>query len=243
MGKSVIIYEDEPLLRTHLQKVFYTIREEFHLLDSFPDADDVLNHLNTYQPDVIIMDIQMKSDDDGIYALYKIKNANARTKVMMLTTFDTDDKVFNAICLGADGYMLKTDFSSYAFPQEAIKKSLNIIFDGGAYLTPSVAKQILNLFTNSSIGEMVDLVKRKFNTIFKNESTGKNVSAMLTEKQMVVLREISEGKTTTEIANALGISDNTVNTHIKAIYSILEVHSRARAIKKAIEYRLVRFTS
>ena len=65
----------------------------------------------------------------------------------------------------------------------------------------------------------------------------------LLKKQMIVLQEISEGKTTTEIANALGISENTVNTHIKAIYGVLEVHSRAKAIKKAIEFRLVRYTS
>lgn len=243
MGKSVIIYEDEPLLRTHLQNVFYTIRDEFHLLDSFPDADDVLSHLNTFQPDVIIMDIQMKGHDDGLYALYKIKNAGVHTKVMMLTTFDADEKVFNALCLGADGYMLKTDFSSYTFPQEAIRKSLNTIFNGGAYLTPSVAKQILNLFASQSIADMVDKVKRRFNTIFKNESNIKNVIARLTEKQLIVLKEISEGKTTTEIANELQISENTVNTHIKAIYGVLEVHSRAKAIKKAIEFRLVRYTS
>jgi len=239
----VIIYEDEPALRNHLQKVFYSIREEFHLLDSFPHADEVLDHLSTFQPDVIIMDIQMKSDDDGLFALYKIKNTGGHTKVMMLTMFDADEKVFNAICLGADGYMLKTDFSSYAFPQEAIRKSLNIIFDGGAYLTPSVAKQILNLFTNQFIGEMIEKVKWRFNTIFKNESNSKNVVARLTEKQMIVLREISDGKTTTEIANSLGISENTVNTHIKAIYSVLEVHSRAKAIKKAIEFRLIRYPS
>lgn len=239
MRLSVIVYEDEPLLRNQLEKVFHTLREEFHLLDSFPHPRNVSLHLDTYKPDIIIMDIQMESDDDGLYALYKIKKSYPHTKVMMLTTFDQDDKVFNAISLGADGYMLKSDFSSYQFPQEAIRKSLRVIMDDGAYLTPSVAKQILNLFSNQTIVELIKNVKERFNAVFKNE-IGENKSNRFTRMQLIVLREISEGKSTAEIAKELQLSQNTINTHIKAIYNTLQVNSRAMAIKKALEDRLVR---
>src|SRR6187399_1689494 len=240
MAKAVIAYEDQPDLRKKLEYVFYAIKEEFNLLNSFPHPEDVLEHLKLYKPDIVIMDIQMNDDDDGLNALYKIKNANPAIKVMMLTTFDIDEKVFNAICLGADGYMLKTDFSSQQLPHEAMKKSLRMIFDGGAYLTPSVAKQILNLFSDRSIGEKMNKVKERFQAIFKNESKSSKASSGLTRMQMTVLQEITNGKTTAEIARDLQLSENTINSHIKAIYSELEVHSRSKVIKKAMEEKWVR---
>jgi len=240
MGKAVIAYEDEPALRKQLENVFYAIREEFNLLDSFPDPSDVVEHLSSYKPDIVIMDIQMTGDDDGLNALYRIKNINPKIKVMMLTTFDVDEKVFNAICLGADGYMLKTDFSSYQLPHEAMRKSLRIIFEGGAYLTPSVAKRILNLFADQSIAEKINKVRSRFQAIFKNESRNIKESSGLTRMQTIVLQKITDGNSTAEIARELHLSENTINSHIKAIYSVLEVHSRTKAIKKALEQRWVK---
>jgi len=236
MIKRVIAYEDEPLLRTQLENVFFTIREEFSLLASFPEACEVLQHLSSFKPDVVIMDIAMTDDEDGLIALYKIKNASPQVKVMMLTTFDVDDKVFNAICLGADGYMLKTDFSSYQLPHEAMRKSLRVLFEGGAYLTPSVAKRILNLFNDHSIGDKMNKVRERFQAIFKRESHHQE----LTRMQTIVLQKIIEGKSTAEIARELQLTENTINSHIKLIYNTLEVHSRSKAIKKALEEKWIK---
>ena len=239
MAKAVIAYEDEPALRERLENVFYAIREEFTLLESFPHPIGVLEHIATYKPDIVIMDISMIGEDDGLNALYKIKNADSNIKVMMLTTFDVDEKVFNAICLGADGYMLKTDFSNQHLPHEAMRKSLRIIFDGGAYLTPSVAKRIINLFADRTIAEKINKVRERFQAIFKNESKHQKSSSGLTRMQSIVLQKITDGNTTAEIARDLDLSENTINSHIKAIYSILEVHSRSKAIKKALEEKWV----
>ncbi|HUR31071.1 MAG TPA: response regulator transcription factor, partial [Saprospiraceae bacterium] len=199
-------------------------------------------NVNELKPDLVIMDIQLKNDDDGIFALYKIKVTYPDTKVMMLTTFDQDEKVFNAISLGADGYMLKSDFSSYRAPHEAMRKCLHTIFDGGAYLTPLIAKQILDLFSNHTIADMIHKVRLRFNTLLKNQSNTKNVRSELTRMQMAVLQKIVEGKSTSEIAQELFLSENTINTHIKNIYSALGVHSRASVIKKAIERKLVKYS-
>jgi DNA-binding NarL/FixJ family response regulator len=193
-----------------------------------------------YNPDVIIMDIRMKGNEDGIYALYQVKKTNPFIKVMMLTTFDMDDKIFNSICLGADGYMLKTDFSSYQNPQDAILKSLGIIFDGGAYLTPSVAKKIMGLFfSGHSIVERIQAAKEKFGSWFNKDSKGRVKTNTLSKMQIKVLEEIIEGKSTSEIAKALFLSENTINTHIKGIYNFLGVHSRAKAVKMAMDARLI----
>ena len=241
MCKSVILYEDEHELRMHLENVFSLLHDEFVLLGAFPDADEVLAHLKTYAPDMVLMDIQLKGDEDGLVALYKIKTASSGTRVMMLTTFDEDDKVLNAISLGADGYMLKTDFSSYLEPHEALQKSLNTILDGGAYLTPTVAKKILDLFQNPTISDRIANIKARFSGILSIKSSGSQKLYSLTRKQKIVLQKIAEGKPTSEIARELQLSENTVNTHIKAIYSVLAVHSRVSAIKKAIENKLVKF--
>lgn len=240
MAKNIIAYEDDPALRKQLENVFYTIRDEYNLIATFPNPIGIIAELNVYKPDVVLMDLQMLEEDDGLTALYKIKQNVPHIKVLVLTMFDADQKVFNAICLGADGYMLKSDFSSYQVPHEAMRKSLNTIFEDGAYLTPSVAKQIMKLFTDQSIADKIKRVKDQFQALFTADLSSKKFKPSgLTRMQTQVLQKIIDGKTTSQMAREMEITENTVNSHIKAIYRILEVHSRALAIKKAIEHRWV----
>lgn len=240
MAKIVIAYEDDPALRKQLESVFYALREEYNLIATFPNPIGITAELNLYKPDVVLMDLQMLEEDDGLVALYKIKQTAPSIRVLVLTMFDADQKVFNAICLGADGYMLKSDFSSYQMPHEAIRRSLKTIFEGGAYLTPSVAKQIMKLFSDQSLAEKMKRVKDRFQAIFQKEPGGAKYSASgLTKMQTLVLEKIIDGKTTAQMAREMELSENTVNSHIKAIYSTLEVHSRALAIRKAIENKWV----
>jgi DNA-binding NarL/FixJ family response regulator len=238
MVRKAIAYEDDPALRSQLESVFYAIRNEYQLIATFPNPVKVLKELEQYQPDVVLMDLQMLEDDDGLVALHKIKQTAPHIKVLVLTMFDADQKIFNALCLGADGYMLKTDFSSDQLPHLAMQKSLNTIFNSGAYLTPSVARQIMKLFIDPSIGERMNRVKERFQLIFQKDVTRQKYhDAGLTRMQTTVLEKIIEGMTTSEIAAELEVTDNTVNSHIKAIYATLGVHSRAMAIKKAMEHK------
>ena len=240
MAKKVIAFEDDPALRAQLESVFYSIREEYDLQATFPNPLGLEQALKDYKPEVVLMDLQMLEDDDGLVALYKIKQVAPTIRVLVLTMFDADQKVFNAICLGADGYMLKSDFSSYQLPHEAMKKSLKTIFEGGAYLTPSVAKQILKLFSDLSIADKMKKVKDRFQALFASDGTGSKFSSSgLTRMQIAVLQKIIDGKTTPQMAREMDLSENTINSHIKAIYSTLEVHSRALAVKKAIEQKWV----
>ena len=133
--------------------------------------------------------------------------------------------------------MLKSDFSANRVPHEAMRKSLSIMYENGAYLTPSVAKQIMKLFSDASIGDKMKKVKEKFASIFQGDADEKYKGTELTKMQKLVLGKIVDGMTTAEIATDLELSENTINTHIKAIYSILGVHSRALAIKKAMELK------
>jgi DNA-binding NarL/FixJ family response regulator len=238
MIKTVLAYDDEETLRHQLENVFYSLRDQFSLLSTFSNIRNIEDNLAEHKPDIVILDIQMEGDDDGLNALYRIKKSNPNIKVMMLTTFDVDDKVFNAICLGADGYMLKTDFASQ-MPHEAMRKSLRIIFEGGAYLTPSVAKRILNLLADATIADKINKVRERFQAIFNNNRTGIKKQSGLTPMQTIVLQKIIDGKKTSEIAKELQLKENTINTHIRGVFNVLEVHSRARAIKKAMEEKWI----
>jgi DNA-binding NarL/FixJ family response regulator len=241
MIKKVIAYDDNVELLNQFNSIFYTLRQEFQLEASFTDASQILLHLDKYKPDVVLMDIQMLKDDDGLVALYQIKQHAKDTKVLMLTMFENNDNVLNAICLSADGYMLKSEFSTREIPHEALRKSLRVIFEGGAYLTPAIAKKILSLFSDESLMEKIVKVKERFKDILTARSVEKeqNTTYKLTPKQRVVLNKIVEGKPTEEIAEEMAVTENTVNTHIKAIFRELEVHSRAKAIRKAIEEKIV----
>ena len=242
MNKKVIAYDDEAAIRKTLVGVFGVLKADYELVATFPHANDVIAHIKTYQPDVILLDIEMReNEEDGLLALHAIKKQYPNQKVMMLTTFDNDDKVFNAICLRADGYMLKTDLIDH-IPQVVMRQSMNIIFSGGAYLTPTVAKKILHLFQDSGIGEKIQKVVARFTNIFNQSNNPKplNMAYKLTKTQQFILEQIVEGKTAVQIAKAQGVSENTIFTHIKAIYQELEVHTRGEAVRKAYEERLVK---
>ena len=240
MARTVIAYEDDPALRNQLESVFFSLRDEYHLVATFPDPTKILSALKHYKPEIVLMDLQMLEEDDGLVALYKIKQKAPDIKVLVLTMFDADHKVFNAICLGADGYMLKSDFSSYSLPREAMRRSLHVIFDGGAYLTPSVARQIMQLFNDHRIADRVQKVREAFQAIFKkNKGSSRLQASGLTPMQIQVLQGIIDGKTTAQMARDMHLSEHTINSHIRAIYANLGVHSRALAIRKAIENKWI----
>lgn len=241
MPKSVIAYDDEAALRKQLDNLFYTLRTDFTLTATYPNAVDILAHVKMYKPDIILLDIDMReNNEDGLIALYEVKKAYPNQKVMMLTTFDDDEKIFNAICLGADGYMLKSDFVHY-LPHEVMRRSLNNLLSDGAYLTPAVAKKILHRFRDVGVGAKIQKIIDRFKILFSQSSKPKqrDMDYKLKDIQFDILEEIVAGKTTPQIAAEKGMPENTVNHHIKGIYRELEVHSRAQAVRKAIEERIV----
>lgn len=242
MSKQVIAYDDELSMRTQLTNVFRALRNEYDLILTFPNAVDVLTHIKQYKPHIILLDIEMReNEEDGLIALYEIKSKYPNQIVMMLTTFDNDDKIFNAICLGADGYMLKSDFIKN-MPIDVMRRSLNIIFSDGAYLTPAVAKKILHLFRDATIGVKVQKIVDRFkNLISQPKKIQRNDMAyQLKPIQIQILEDIVAGKKSSEIATERDMPENTINHHIKGIYRELEVHSRAQAVRKAIEESIVK---
>lgn len=166
--------------------------------------------------DVILMDIQMP-EMDGITATEIIKNKYPHIKIIMLTVFDDDENIFNAIKAGANGYLLKE------IDAENLNKSIIEVVSGGAPMTPSIALKTLKLLRNPlSITNTQELEQIK-----------------LTNRETDILEHLSKGLNYNSIAENLIISPSTVRKHIENIYKKLQVHNKMEAVTKAKKHKLI----
>lgn len=211
---SVWLIEDNTTFRRSLSRVINRSKElscvkEF---SSFEEADFFLNAKEL--PDVILLDIGLPGMN-GIDALGEIRIKAPHVKVVVLTAFDDDDKIFRAICAGASGYLLKT--SSVGAVASAIQEA----FEGGAPMTPLVAHRVLQLLSRSSLSRIV-----------KKPSP-------LTNREKQVLELLVDGLIKKEIATQLGVSIHTVSTHLRKIYEKLHVSTNTAAVAKAIREGII----
>lgn len=164
------------------------------------------------EPHIVLMDIDMPVMS-GIEAVSESKLRFPNTKYLMLTIFDEDEKIFNAIKVGANGYLLKDE------PVEKIKEAIDSLMnDEGAPMSPSIARKVLNLLTNT---------EQNFSKQEQKETNEYN----LTEREKEILTLLVEGLEYKEIASQLGLSPNTIRNNITKIYSKLHVTSRMQAAK------------
>lgn len=160
--------------------------------------------------DLILMDIQMPGMD-GIEATDIIKNKYPQIKVLMLTVFDDEENIFNAIRAGADGYLLKET------KPEELYKGIKDIIDGGSSMSPEVARKTLKLLRNPNIQPVA--------------ANTEEIS--LSNREIEILEQISKGLNYQLIAENLIISPGTVRKHIENIYKKLQVHNKVEALQKA----------
>lgn len=207
----ILLYEDNAGYRENLAKLLDT-DPGLRVVGQYSDCRRLREQVDLHRPDLVLLDIDMPYVD-GLQGLYLLKQHAPLVKALMLTIFDDNDKVFSAICLGADGYLLK-----HTAPNK-ILDALHDLFNGGAPMTPSIARKVLDLFPKSLVMPPKDY--------------------QLTEKERAVLSLLVTGKSYKMIAAEMGVTVNTVRTHIKGIYEKLAVHSAAEAIIKAIREQIV----
>ncbi|MBK8485975.1 MAG: response regulator transcription factor [Saprospiraceae bacterium] len=205
----IIIYEDNDHLRSSLCSLFMW-NQDFEVLSAKANPSEVLNDIQEFNPDVILMDIDMPIMN-GIEALGIIRGKQIEIPVIMLTIFDDNDNIYNAICAGANGYLLKNDF-------ENVISAIREVLKGGAPMTGSVARKILNSFSKSS------------------PSKG-NVPETLTEREIEILDLLVKGYSYKMMADKLQLSIDTIRTHIKKIYKKLQVNSATEAIYAFSKFR------
>jgi DNA-binding NarL/FixJ family response regulator len=205
MPIKVLIYDDNDHLRNSI-KTMLQWDAAFEVAAAMPDATTVITDVHTFLPDVIIMDVDMPPSN-GVEAVQTLRAAKIEIPVLMLTVFEDNDNIVNAICAGASGYLLKKDINNLS---AAIKDVLN----GGAPMTSIVAKKVIQLFPQKSP--------------VKN-----SLPSALTKREADILNEMIKGNSYKMIAANLNISLETVRTHLKNIYKKLQVSSATEAVYKA----------
>jgi len=208
----VTIFEDNKHLR---ESLYYLINgtDGFNCVGAYPDCNDLLFHLNKNLPDVVLMDIEMPGIN-GIEGVKLIRKNFPEIYVLMQTVFYDDENIFNAVCAGASGYILKS--TSPANYVEAIRDVKN----GGSPMTGSIARRVLELFQ-------------------KNYAPTINSDYQLTPKEKEILQQMVQGKSFKMVADVLNITYETVRTHMKSIYHKLHVNSNTEAVSKAIREKIV----
>ncbi len=178
---------------------------------SFGSCEAALDALGTPPPpQVILLDINLPGIN-GIEGLKKIKAAAPPVHVIMLTISDDAGNVFEAICSGASGYILKTS------PLETITQSITDVMNGGAPMTPVIARSVLNFF------KRLAPAKPDYG---------------LSPRELEILQLLVDGGSKKEIASAVGLSYHTIDKHVRSIYEKLQVHSVSAAVAKALRERL-----
>ncbi len=209
----VWLIEDNERLRATLARAINQI-PGLHCDADFCAVEPALAQLaGGNAPHVVLLDIGLPGID-GITGLPKLKTAAPQMKVIILTVFDDHDRVFRAVCAGADGYLLKTS------PMDRIGEALREVSRGGASMNPEIARKVLDLFNNQ-----------------KPQKTQGDQG--LTERELEVLKLIVAGLTKKEVAARMQLSQHTVDTHLRNIYQKLHVNNRAGAVATAIRERLV----
>ena len=214
----VVLIEDNPDFLDGLSQLIQG-SPGYAVAGAFPAVEDALSSrlLNTSAAnvaDVILLDIHLPGKS-GIEGIGLLKEKFIGAKIIMVTVFDDDENIFNAILAGADGYILKQTSSA------GVLQSILDAKGGGTPMTPLVARRVLEFF-RSYHGERQPVEP-------ENE---------LSRRELEVLQALVQGYDTKGIADALFISTETVRNHLKHIYGKLHVNSRAQAVAKAIKERL-----
>ena len=208
----LLIYEDNPQLREGLTMLING-SDGFEVLASYKNCDHVVDEIEAFAPDVVLMDIDMPGTN-GLEGLRRIRESNSKVKVLMLTVFDDDNNIFKAISNGANGYVLKKTRPAKLL--EYITEAQS----GGAPMTASVATQVLHMFASMNRDKKED----DYN---------------LSDREREVLQLLVEGYSYKMIASEKFISIDTVRSHIKKIYEKLHVNSKSEAVAKAFKNRIV----
>jgi DNA-binding NarL/FixJ family response regulator len=210
MKTKIILYDDNETLAKSIQLMLED-ENDMEVIASFNNAETVIEDISSLNPDVVLMDIDMPKVN-GVEAVKLIRHKLPSLPVIMLTVFDDNDNIFNAVCAGASGYILKRN--AVAEVPEAIRNVLT----GGAPMTGSVARKVLQMVPGQQPK------KEEFN---------------ITSHEKKVLEYLVKGFSYKMIATELQVTVDAIRFHIKKIYDKLHVHSATEAVSKALQNKIV----
>jgi DNA-binding NarL/FixJ family response regulator len=215
MSLRIAIFDDNKNIRESIKMLLDTV-PDFEVVGSYSHVLDCVDDVKECRPDVVLMDIEMPGMT-GIEAVKKIKKEFPQIQVLMQTVFEDDDRVFDSICSGASGYILKN------FLNTKLIEAITELQYGGSPMSPSIARKVL-----SKMQQIPQFVRPE-------EAPNYD----LTPREKEVLSCIVEGLAYKMIADKLTISYETVRSHVKKIYEKLHVASLTEAVSKAMKERIV----
>lgn len=207
----VMIIEDQRELREGLATLI-NFTNGFKCTGSFRSMEEALARLRREKPDVVLSDIGLPGMN-GIEGIREIKKLYPDLKTLMLTVYDDDERIFDALCAGASGYLLKRT------PPTKLLENIKEAITGGAPMSPEVALKVIKLFRDIRPPERVDYD--------------------LTPHETRLLKLLVDGHNYTTAAEELKVSYNTIKFHMRNIYEKLQVHSKSEAVAKALRNRLI----
>jgi DNA-binding NarL/FixJ family response regulator len=207
----VTIVEDERELRDGI-KALLELTPNFSCSGAFRTMEEALRSITESKVDLILTDIGLPNMD-GIEGTRRLRERYPALPIIVFTIHGEDDKIFRALCAGANGYLLKDT------PPSRIVEAMHETMNGGAPMSPEVARRVVELF-------------RRFNP-------PEQANYRLTTQETQILRLLADGHHYKTAASELGISSNTVSFHLKNIYEKLRVHSKTEAVAKALRERLL----
>ena len=210
----ILIADDQELVRTGF-RVVLDAEPDFEVVGEAADGLAALDAAETLRPDVVLMDIRMPNLD-GIEATRRIAASDGAPRILILTTFDLDDYVYEALRAGASGFLLKDARA------EELRQAVRMVASGDALLSPAITRRLIESYT-----------RRPPSTVHPAPL------AELTPRELEVLRLVARGLSNADIARELIVGDATVKTHVARIFSKLDLHDRAQAVVLAYESGLV----
>ncbi|MGN6575562.1 MAG: response regulator [Nocardioides sp.] len=217
MTVRVVIADDQQLVRTGLRMIL-AAEEEIAVVGEAADGAEAVDVCRRERPDVVLMDVRMPGVD-GIDATHELTVDPNGPRVLVLTTFDLDDVVYDALRAGASGFLLKDA------PEERLVTAIRVVAEGGSLFAPSVTRRLIE-----------DFARRDARRPAPNLES-------LTDRETEVLRQVARGLSNAEIAAELFVSENTVKTHVARVLMKLGLRDRVQAVVLAYESGLVSSTS
>ena len=215
MSIRVVVADDQEIVRAGFAALLET-QEDFQVVGTASDGEEAVRLCSDQSPDVVLMDVRMPTMD-GIEATRQVTEGDTAPKVIMLTTFDLDEYVYDALGSGASGFLLK-DVTA-----ETLFDAVRVVAAGDALLAPGVTRRLVSEFAR----------------LRPTLPARPEAIAELTPRETEVLRLVAEGLSNGEIAERLVVSDETVKTHVSRVLTKLHLRDRTQAVVVAYESGLV----
>ena len=207
----LLIVDDHPVVRDGLAAMLRR-RQDFSVVGEAKDGREAVQRASELRPDVILMDLRMP-ELDGVGAMREIQASDPEARFIVLTTYDSEEAIFDAINAGAKGYLLK-DAS-----RDELFRAVRAVHQGESLIQPSVTRRILDRLAHlSRQGPDIDV---------------------LSERELDVLKNMANGAGNKEIASALSVTENTVKTHVANIFQKLGVSNRTEAVTQALQRDII----